>query len=380
MKITWKPFGFTLVELLVVIAIIGVLIALLLLAVQAAREAARRMQCTSHLKQIGLAVHNFHDTKKGVPPACIGAGFGSTGSWDETRWRRASIWPLLYPHMEQQALYERYANASFDGKQGFNVWFTQPWWASLTEAEQKEHTSVSITICPSRGKRVAISADPVTGLTDSTTGTHMVSGPVTDYALVIAFNSAFNTTVASHWQWIGKPEIDSGANYAGIVNNNAQRGPFRMAHLTNHDGNTWMPQDEFSDFLDGLSNIVFFGEKHIPLELVGKCVDNIWSSDTSIRNQVDCSMLLLSESRAITTARVAYFYRGSDGTEHKPGIVPQNLIYTSIDVNSIPFGSAHTNICNFLIGDGSVRGLPTTISVDILAKLGTVDDKTTVPF
>ena len=96
--------GFTLVELLVVIAIIGVLVALLLPAVQAAREAARRMQCTNNLKQLGLALHNLHDTRQAFPAALDEL---TTSPSLSTVWK-ASWVPHVFPYIEQQAMFQLY--------------------------------------------------------------------------------------------------------------------------------------------------------------------------------------------------------------------------------------------------------------------------------
>ena len=90
--------GFTLIELLVVIAIIGILIALLLPAIQAAREAARRARCINNLKQIGLGLHNHHDSLKKFPTACSLTGAGVQNGY--------SFLAHILPFIEQQVLYE----------------------------------------------------------------------------------------------------------------------------------------------------------------------------------------------------------------------------------------------------------------------------------
>lgn len=99
-----KNLGFTLVELLVVIAIIGILVGLLLPAVQAAREAARRMQCSNNLKQIALAVHNFDSSYKKMPPS---GQCGSTGS-TSTPYMIHSTLTYLLPYIEQQNVYNMF--------------------------------------------------------------------------------------------------------------------------------------------------------------------------------------------------------------------------------------------------------------------------------
>src|SRR5436853_2402658 len=91
--------GFTLIELLVVIAIIAVLIALLLPAVQAAREAARRSQCINNLKQMGLAIHNYHQAMEVFP---LAQGAGVTNATTTGGWAQWSAHAMMLPYMEQQ--------------------------------------------------------------------------------------------------------------------------------------------------------------------------------------------------------------------------------------------------------------------------------------
>lgn len=131
--------GFTLIELLVVIAIIAVLISLLLPAVQSAREAARRAQCVNNLKQLGLAVHNYHSTYNVLPAQCMwmGATFGSQtggGSWG---WNAS--WPVcLLPNIEQGPLYNAY---------------NQGWAPDQPQNSTVSYNALAVLLCPSDNQR-----------------------------------------------------------------------------------------------------------------------------------------------------------------------------------------------------------------------------------
>ena len=140
--------GFTLVELLVVIAIIGILVALLLPAVQAAREAARRMQCQNNLKQLGLAAHNFHDTYKTMPPGYLGPIPHRSATYQN---QNLGVIAYLLPYMEQDNIQDRIPDISWvNGQPYFKVDNLNggSWWSN-GNAWAVAQTRLNSVICPS---------------------------------------------------------------------------------------------------------------------------------------------------------------------------------------------------------------------------------------
>lgn len=133
--------GFTLVELLVVIAIIGVLVSMLLPAVQAAREAARRMSCGNNMKQLGLALHQYHDKYKLFPPDAIYLGNQKNTNSAPADVRNFTWCSLLLPYMEQQPLHDR-------------INFSVPGWAQTVANQGNgdvllKSISLEAFVCPS---------------------------------------------------------------------------------------------------------------------------------------------------------------------------------------------------------------------------------------
>jgi prepilin-type N-terminal cleavage/methylation domain-containing protein len=222
--------GFTIVELLVVMAIIGVLVALLLPAVQAAREAARRMQCANNLKQIGLATHSYENAHRVFPPAALFIDSVSPAL------PRGSVQMRLLPYIEQQTLYD-----AFDFKKDTDG-------QKLPDGRVIGSIVVSTYVCPSdtHDGTILVNAEPRAAMNYSASAGSM--DQINNSGCSCALNANYNALSLSGYLGRAKPSQAIPERISGPFLRNSGITAFKNYAC------------QAAECRDGLSNTLFFGE------------------------------------------------------------------------------------------------------------------------
>jgi type II secretory pathway pseudopilin PulG len=351
MRKPWNPLrlaGITLVELLVVVAIMGVLISLLLPAVQKAREAASRTQCASHLKQVGLAVHAYHNTHRQLPPTCI-----------RQDWATWAV--LILPYVEQRSLYQLWDTRL--------RYYDQP---NRNTASDPTPHNVPIYFCPSRrGPDIGFSA--ATGNTvmtadiptyvDAYGGNDAVShrpGGLADYAACFGNSDKLD----------GNGALSIGIASAAVRPDGTPVDDGELSRMYKQPPGTritaWKSQTSLTSITDGASNTLLIGEKYIlPASRWGK-----------------------SEDRSVYNGGWAKAYRrmagvGPGGTPHVPLVADPNDTWAGqtplMSEASQRFGSHHPGVCQFVFCDGTVRSVRSNVDETTLSRLAERSDGKAVP-
>jgi prepilin-type N-terminal cleavage/methylation domain-containing protein len=309
--------AFTLVELLVVIAIIGILVALLLPAIQAAREASRRSQCQNNLKQIGLAMHMFHDNTQALPPSRLPCHHGTWAS-------------VIWPYLEEgnvASLWDKGRSYHFQPLENIQV-------------------QVAVYLCPTRRATPQLSVEG-----DKRGGVPHRAGGLSDYA----------ASIGDGVNYEGDGVKDDGG--AAAVTPAAPNGAFRsgQGQCLGFDPDkrflgSYKSFISFRKIEDGLSKTILIGEKHLPdgEDAFGKKAFD----DNSVYNP----------DFHRTFAR----YGGPDA--------PLAASATDKLTDKSQFGSWHSGVCQFVLGDGSVRPVSTSIEPRIIARLTNIHDGEVIDF
>jgi prepilin-type N-terminal cleavage/methylation domain-containing protein len=311
--------GFTLVELLVVIAIIGILVALLLPAIQAAREAARRSQCANNLRQIGIAVQNYHDVRKELPPMRV---------WDGDRTWLA----LILPHLEEQTVSD--------------MW--DPELGCFYDQRYELRTAIiNVFYCPSmpHDSKILVQAnDPNDGhshpRTDSQAGGGGWQGSISDYRAV-AGSTCLKEGNDTNGQFLRLFYKDAVENSKSCLNDGpipSPRTPPLRTGPSNRGVKGWKAITSLKSITDGTSKTLLGGE--------------------------------VSRAEAERThAFNGDFFPGYWAGELEPFC--KDCTLARVDGGDWGFGGAHPGTVHFVLCDGSVQGLSRDINGAVLDRMAT---------
>lgn len=329
-KSLYRPKAFTLIELLVVIAIIAVLIALLLPAVQQARESARRTQCKNNLKQLGLAMHNYHDTANTFPPGWIGI---STSTYSGFGWNS-----MLLPYIDQGPLYNTLSQV------GGIPNMLNGLAANTTVTIKTVDAPINALRCP----------------TDSGTAIATVNGGVvqygrSNYPAVCGFDP---TQQGISTNWVAAPITPPATT--------SQRMPtYWVDQMTNQWGGCFGENTRkgLRDMSDGSSNVIIVGERYTPAStgtgtyIAGDC---IWAGTPMSGSSSPSGNWMQALVVGECTTRLNF------GTSSGSGGTPR--------ADTAGFGSMHTGGCHFLLGDGSVKFVSENVDMNTYRALSRISD------